>query len=57
MNEHPDSSVQIDLGKVPTCRLVEELQKRDGVQKEYAAPYTDKLIAVNGPAVILIVID
>ena len=37
--------------------LVEELKKREGVRIEYAEPYQDKKISVNGPAVILVIID
>ena len=42
---------------VSTKELVEELKKREGVRIEYAEPYQDKVISINGPAVILIVID
>lgn len=40
-----------------TCDLVEELKRREGVKTEYAEPYHDKTVTVNGPAVILTVID
>ena len=42
---------------VSTKELVEELKKREGVIIEYAEPYQDKKISVNGPAVILVIID
>ncbi len=42
---------------VSTKELVEELKKREGVRTEYAEPYQDKKISVNGPAVILVIID
>ena len=42
---------------VSTKELVEELKKREGVRIEYAEPYHDKKISVNGPAVILVIID
>ncbi len=45
------------LKNIPTKELVEELKKRKGVKAEYAEPYQDKVISINGPAVILIVID
>lgn len=40
-----------------TCELVERLAKKDGVKEEYAEPYQDKKITVNGPARIFIVTD
>ena len=45
------------LKNIPTKELVEELKKREGVKAEYAEPYQDTVISINGPAVILIVID
>ena len=42
---------------VSTKELVEELKKREGVRIGYAEPYQDKTISVNGPAVILVIID
>lgn len=45
------------LHNVSTKDLVEELQKRDGVETTTAEPYQDKTISVNGPAVVLVVID
>ena len=42
---------------VSTKELVEELKKREGVRREDAEPYQDKKISVNGPAVILVIID
>ena len=45
------------LEKLSTKELVEELKKRDGVKTEYAEPHQEKKLFVNGPAVILIIID
>lgn len=45
------------LEKISTSELVAELKKREGVETEYAEPYQDKDISVNGPAVILVVRD
>lgn len=45
------------LTDMKTCELVEELKKREGVQTEYAEPHQDKVISVNGPAQILIIVD
>lgn len=45
------------IEKFTTKDLVEELKRREGVKVDYAEPYQDKKISVNGPAVILIVID
>lgn len=43
--------------KVSTDRLVQELKTRDGVTTKYADPYENLQINVNGPAVVLIVVD
>ena len=43
--------------KLSTKELVEELKKREGVKTEYAEPHQDKKVSVNGPAVILVVVD
>ncbi len=40
-----------------TKELVEELRKREGVKVTIAEPYDDVQIKVEGPAVILVVID
>ena len=46
-----------NLKAISTKDLVEELQSRLGVETKYAGPYEDLTVAVNGPAVILIVTD
>ena len=43
--------------KLSTKELVEELQKREGVKTEYVEPYQDRELSVNGPAVILVIVD
>lgn len=45
------------LQKVPTKDLVEELQKREGVETTTVEPYQDKTVSVNGPAIVLVVTD
>lgn len=45
------------LEKISTKELVEELKKREGVKTEYAEPYQDKKLFINGPAVILVIVD
>ncbi len=45
------------LSEYSTRELVEELEKREGVDKKIAEPYKDCEVSVNGPAVILIVTD
>lgn len=47
----------MDLKCVKTFELMEELKLREGVKMEYAEPYQDKHLTINGPATILIVID
>ncbi|MFA9376264.1 MAG: BC1881 family protein [Lachnotalea sp.] len=40
-----------------TLELVEELKEREGVQVHLAEPHKDIDIAVNGPAIVLVVTD
>lgn len=45
------------LTEIKTCDLVRELEKREGVETHNAEPYKDLSVSVNGPAVVLAVID
>jgi len=45
------------LERVPTATLVEELRRREGVNAMDVEPYTTRSMDVEGPAVILVVID
>lgn len=47
----------MNLSNIKTCELVEELKGREGVETEYAEPYQDTKVSINGPAVILIITD
>ena len=47
----------MELKDVKTCELVEELKKREGVEVKIAEPYKDMSVSVNGPAVVLVVVD
>lgn len=47
----------MDLSCYPTCALVRELQTREGVETTIAEPYQDAEVKVNGPAIVLVVID
>ena len=47
----------MELKDVKTCELVEELKKREGVEAKIAEPHKDMSVSVNGPAVVLIVVD
>ena len=47
----------MDLTKVKTCDLVNELKKREGVEIKIAEPYQEIAISVKGPAVVFIVTD
>lgn len=42
---------------VSTRDLVEELRQRKGVKVTIAEPHKDTEIKVNGPAIVLVVID
>lgn len=46
-----------ELKSIPTCGLVEELKTREGVETMMAEPYEDITVTVNGPAIILKIID
>jgi len=46
-----------DISSVPTVDLVRELSRRDGVEQTIAEPYQDVQVKVNGPAIVLVVID
>lgn len=49
--------MRVDLSKIPTCDLVEELKKREGIETTIAEPYEDVTVSVNGPAIVFVVID
>lgn len=46
-----------DLHSFTTAQLVEELKRREGVNTTIAAPYQDVELKVNGPAIVLTVVD
>ena len=47
----------MELKNAKTYELVEELKKRDGVEVKIAEPHKDMAVSVNGPAVVLVVVD
>ena len=47
----------IGLDQISTSCLVEELKKRESVKTKVVEPYKNQTIEVNGPAVVLVVID
>ena len=47
----------MELKDVKTCELVEALKKREGVEVKIAEPHKDMSVSVNGPAVVLVVVD
>ena len=47
----------MNLSDVKTCDLVSELRQREGVETHIEEPYQDVTVSVNGPAVVLVVID
>lgn len=49
--------ITMKIEEIPTCQLVEELKKREGVETIIAEPYEDIMVIANGPAIILKVID
>jgi len=45
------------IKNVSTKELVDELVKREGIEMIYAEPHKDLAMSVNGPAIVLIVVD
>jgi hypothetical protein len=48
---------RMKLEEVKTCELVEELKRREGVMAVTVEPHADSIVKVNGPAIVLVVID
>lgn len=46
-----------ELKDFETYELVEELRNREGVELHRAEPYEEKEYSVNGPALVLIIVD
>ena len=46
-----------DLSEFATCELVEELRTREGVEVTDVEPYEEFRAEVEGPAIVLVVID
>ena len=49
--------VIIELSKISTRDIVNELLKREGVESKIIEPFTDDSISANGPAILIKVID
>ena len=47
----------MELKDVKTCELVEELKKREGVEVKIVELHKDMSVSVNGPAVVLVIVD
>ncbi|MBQ8824205.1 MAG: BC1881 family protein [Ruminococcus sp.] len=45
------------IEEIPTCQLVEELKKREGVETIIVEPDEGVIVCESGPAIILKVID
>ncbi len=46
-----------DIHKVSTRELVRELETREGVQATWLEPYQKETLTIEGPAIILTIID
>ncbi|WP_195945861.1 BC1881 family protein [Paraclostridium bifermentans] len=46
-----------DLKNIATKELVEELKNREGIEIKEVDPYKDEVINVNGPCVVITVVD
>lgn len=47
----------MNLKEASTKELVEELIKREGVENTIVEPHKDQTIKVNGPAIVISVVD
>ena len=47
----------MNIKEIPTCELVEELSKREGVEKIEIEPYKVKITKLEGPMIVLKIID
>ena len=47
----------MEIIAIPTKNLVEELSKREGVEMIVAEPRQDKIVSINGPAIIMMITD
>lgn len=47
----------MNLKDIPTCELVKELEKRKGVEYIIVAPYEIEKFQVEGPMILLKIID
>lgn len=47
----------MDIKEIPTCELVEELSKREGVEKIEIEPYKVKITKLEGHMIVLKIID
>lgn len=45
------------LKYLSTKELVEELKRREGVTSNIAETYEEKIVRIDGPAVVLVIID
>ena len=45
------------MNDITTKELVEEISKREGIEKIIAEPYQDMEVKVNGPAIVLVIED
>lgn len=45
------------LKNITTREIVEELEKREGIDFKRVDPYQDENITVNGPCIVIKVID
>ena len=47
----------MELKDFKTFELVNELKTREGVETKIAEPYKDLTVTINGPAIVLVIID
>lgn len=47
----------MDFSSVPTCDLVKELEKREGVETHKIGPSASIEVKADGPAIVFVVID
>ncbi len=56
-DEKDSSNIKFPISHVPTCELVKELMHREGVEVNTIGPTATISLSVDGPAIVLTVID
>lgn len=54
----PKTGCEVDvISTFKTCELVEELNRREGVERKSVLPHSEEVFEVEGPGIVLIIKD